>query len=170
MPAMFFLDETGIKTNITASYGWSKKGKRCFGYAPGAWKNYTILAAIGVDKIVQGILIDGTLDKPTFKYFMEDVLLPQLPKGSIVGMDNLSVHKHSFDMNLFIKKKIEIRYLPPYSPDLNPIENMWSKVKSIIRKMNPRNFDEVWHAMNESFWEITPTNLCGWYRNCGYFH
>ena len=169
-PDIFFLDESGIKSNITTTYGWAQKGKRCFGYAPGAWENYTMLAAIGMEKIIEGILIDGTLDKPTFKYFMEDLLAPKLPKGAILVMDNLSVHKNSFDMKLFNKKDIEIKYLPPYSPDFNPIENMWGKAKGIIRKMNPRNFDEAWHAMNEAFWNITPANIQGWYRHCGYFH
>lgn len=168
-PYYVFLDEAGIKTNITAMYGWAKRGARCIGYAPGAWKSYTMLAAIGINKIIEGILIDGAVNKPAFKYFMEDLLLPQLPKGSTVIMDNLSVHKNSFNMELFNKNGIVIRYLPPYSPDLNPIENMWSKVKGFIRKLDPRNFDEIWHAMNEAFWNVTPANLAGWYRHCGYY-
>lgn len=84
-------------------------------------------------------------------------------------MDNLSVHKNSFDLYKFNKKSIKIKYLPPYRPDLNPIENMWSKVKSIIKKINPRNFDTIWQAMNEALWCITKSNLTGWFRGCGYF-
>lgn len=167
---LVFLDESGVRTNISATYGWAKKGKRCVGKAPGGWKSYTMLSAISKDEVLESLLIDGALDKPTFKYFMEDVLLKNLKRGSIVIMDNLSVHKDSFDIKKFIKKGILIKYLPPYSPDLNPIENMWSKIKFIIRKINPRNFDEIWNAMNQALWKVTPENLCGWFKKCGYLH
>lgn len=147
-----------------------KKGRKMYRGCPGAWKNYTVLKVIGLNKIVEGILINGILDKSTFKYFMEDLLLPLLLKGSIVGMDTLSVHTYSFDMTLCMQKKIATSSMLPYSPDLNPIEKMWNKVKGPIRKMNPRNFNEIWHDINVAFWEITPDNLPGFYRNCGYFH
>lgn len=152
------------------SYGWSQKGEKCFGYTPGAWKSYSILSAISSNKVIESILIDGSLNKPTFKYFMEDLLLPQLDRNTIVIMDNLSVHKNSFDLYKFENKSIVIKYLPPYSPDLNPIENMWGKVKSIIKKINPRNFEEIWDAMNEALWCVTQSNLIGWFRGCGYIH
>lgn len=169
-PKIISLDETGIRTNITPVNGWSLKGQRCFGYTPGYWKSYSILSAISSTKIMESILIDGALNKPTFKYFMEDLLLPQLEPYTIIIMDNLSVHKNSFDISRFNKKHIEIKYLPPYSPDLNPIENMWSKVKAIIKKMNPRNFDDIWNALNEALWSITSSNLTGWFKHCGYLH
>lgn len=153
---------------MTPAYGWSPKGERCKGKAPGHWKSYTILSAINKESVIDSIVIDGALNKPTFKYYMEDILLPGLKRGMIVVMDNLSVHKNSFDIRKFKRRGILIKYLPVYSPDLNPIENMWSKVKSIIRKIEPRNFDECWHAMNEALWQITPSNLAGWFRKCGY--
>lgn len=169
LPELIFLDESGIRTNITTNYGWAEKGKRCFGISPGAWRSYSILSAINLNKVIESILIDGSLNKPTFKFFMEDLLLPQLNRNAIVIMDNLSVHKNSFDIYKFEEKSVKIKYLPPYSPDLNPIENMWSKVKSIIRKINPRTFDEIWHAMNEALWCISKSNLNGWFKGCGYF-
>lgn len=119
---------------------------------------------------MESILIDGSLNKQTFKYFMEDLLLPQLKRGMIVGMDNLSVHKNSFDLSLFRKKGVEIKYLPPYSPDFNPIELVWSPVKSLIRKSRPRTFDEIWNDINEALWRITSHTLSGCYKTCGYFH
>lgn len=170
VPKLVFLDESGIRTNITMNYGWSQKGERCFGCTPGAWKSYSILSAISSNKVIESVLIDGSLNKPTFKYFMEDLLLPQLDRNTIIIMDNLSVHKNSFDLYKFDGKSIKIKYLPPYSPDLNPIENMWSKVKSIIKKMNPRNFDAIWDAMNEALWCVTQSNLIGWFRGCGDTH
>lgn len=114
--------------------------------------------------------MEGALNKPTFRYFMEELLLPRLERGTIVIMDNLRVHKNSFNMRKFHRKGISIIYLPPYSPDLNPIENMWSKLKEIIKKMNPRNLLEIWRAMNSAFFAITSTNLAGWFKHCGYNH
>lgn len=165
-----FLDEAGIRTNISCNYGWSLKGERCPGQVPGAWKSTTILSAITRNRVIASTLIDGSVDKPTFKNFMEEQLLPVLKRGSVVIMDNLSVHKESFDIRKFRKKGIRIKYLPPYSPDLNPIENMWSKIKSIVRKLKPRSFDEIWNAVNKGLWAITPSNLLGWFRHCGYVY
>lgn len=170
VPKLVFLDESGIRTNISPIYGWSKKGERCFGFTPGAWKSYTILSAINTSRVIDSILIDGAVDKSTFKYFMEDLLFPKLEPGTIVVMDNLSVHKNSFNIYKFRRRSIDIKYMPPYSPDFNPIENMWSKVKSIIRKISPKNFDEVWNATNEALWQITRSNLAGWFTGCGYIH
>lgn len=167
---LVFLDESGIRTNATTGYGWSPRGQRCFGKAPCGWKSYSLLSAISQDEIVEGIVLEGALNKPTFKYFMEELLLPRLAGGSIVVMDNLRVHKNSFNMRKFRKKGIEIIYLPPYSPDLNPIENMWSKVKEMIKKSNPRNLLEIWMAMNNAFFAVTPANLAGWFKHCGYYH
>lgn len=101
---------------------------------------------------------------------MEDLLLPQLDPGTIIILDNLSVHKNSFDVDRFNRKSIIIKYLPPYSPEFNPIENMWSKVKAFIKRMNPRDFDSIWNALNEALWNVTASNLTGWFRHCGYLH
>lgn len=101
---------------------------------------------------------------------MEDCLFPFLKRGDIVIMDNLSVHKNSFDKRKFEKRGISIKYLPRYSPDLNPIENLWANAKPAIRKMEPRTGDEIWQAMNEVLWAVTKENIAGWFRGCGYFH
>lgn len=101
---------------------------------------------------------------------MEKQLLPLLKRGYTVIMDNLSVHKNSFDIAKFLRKGILIKYLPRYSPDLNPIEFMWSKVKAILRQIGARTQDELWHATNEALWSITTDNIAGWFKKCGYLH
>lgn len=117
-----------------------------------------------------GTTIDSAFDKASFKEYMEVDLLPTLKRGDIVVMDNLNVHKKSFNMRRFKQRGIEVRYLPRYSPDLNPIENMWAKMKAIIRKIEPRNGDELWQATNEALWSVSPSNLAGWFKGCGYLH
>lgn len=120
--------------------------------------------------MVQSTTVEGAFKKESFKEYMEDILLPSLKRGDIVIMDNLSIHKNSFDKKKFKRRGIEIRYLPRYSPDQNPIELMWAKIKMIIRKACGRNGDEIWEATNESLWTVTPENIEGWFRGCGYFH
>lgn len=113
------------------------------------------------------MLIEEPVDRPTFKIFMAEQLLSLLKQGSLVIMDNLSVHKDIFDIRKFSQKGIRIKYLLPYSPDLNPIENMWSKIKSIVCKLKPCNFEEIWNAVNRGIWAVTSADLPGWFKHCG---
>lgn len=168
--ALVFIDETGIRTNCTPRYGWSERGKPCIGSAPGSWKSYSRVAAISLAGVGMATTVEGAFNKASFKEYMEDILLPSLKRGDTVIMDNLSIHKNSFDVRRFSRRGIKIKYLPRYSPDFNPIENMWSKVKQIIRKKEPRSGDQIWHAMNEALWSVTTENIAGWLRGCGYFH
>ena len=117
-----------------------------------------------------GTTIEGAFNKAYFKEYMEVDLLPTLKRGDIVVMDNLNIHKKSFDMGKFKQRGIEVRYLPRYSPDLNPIETMWAKLKAIIRKIEPRNVEELWKATNEALWSVSPSNLAGWFKGSGYLH
>lgn len=165
-----FIDETGVRTNIASRYGWSMRGMPCIGVAPASWKSFSTVAAISLGGVGVATSVEGAFNKPSFREYMEDILLPTLKRGAIVVMDNLSVHKNSFDIKKFTRRGIEIRYLPRYSPDLNPIEFAWAKVKGYLRKACPRDGDQIWHAMNSALWEITPDNIAGWFRGCGYLH
>lgn len=167
---LVFIDETGIRTNCTPRYGWSKRGEPCIGKAPCSWKSYSTVAAIRLSGVGEATTVEGAFNKPLFKEYMESALLPSLTRGDVVIMDNLSVHKNSFDERKFKRRGIAIKYLPRYSPDLNPIEEMWANVKRIIRKIEPRSGDEIWWAMNEALWSVTSENIAGWFRGCGYFH
>lgn len=167
---LVFIDETGIRTNSTPRYGWSKRGEPCIGHSPASWKSVSFIGAIRLDGVGEGSTVQGAFNKESFGEYMEEYLLPSLKRGDIVVMDNLSVHKKSFNMRRFKRRGIEIKYLPRYSPDLNPIENMWGKVKEIIRKIGPRTEDEIWNATNEALWAVTQSNIAGWFRGCGYLH
>lgn len=101
---------------------------------------------------------------------MENVLLSVVSAGDIIIMDNLNVHKNSFDKDLFTNKGVEIRYLPRYSPEYNPIEMMWSKIKTIIRKNEPRDFLSIWRVMSMAHMEVKQEDAQGWYKKSGYSH
>lgn len=117
-----------------------------------------------------GLIFSGGTDKATFKNFMEEILLPAAKAGDIVIMDNLKVHKNSFDKMLFEKKGVEIKYLPRYSPEYNPIEMMWSKVKTYTRKKEPWDFFSLWRETSIAKLDITPEDAHGWYKHSGYCH
>lgn len=164
------LDESSVKTNYTPMRGWSEKGKRCEGMAPGRWKTYTLLSYLKFDGQTDGVIFPGAVNTAIFREFMEKVLLPATHKGDVVIMDNLNVHKKSFDKKLFEKKGVEIRYTPRYSPEFNPIEMMWSKIKSDLRKAEPRDFFALWRESSCSQLDVTAENAHGWYKESGYCH
>ena len=128
-----------------------------------------MLSSIRLDGGTECIVFDGAVDKPMFSAYMEECLLPQLKDNDIVIMDNLSVHKNSFDVSKFEARNIKIKYLPAYSPDLNPIEKMWSKVKTNLRESQTTDVDALYLAIKDAFDSITPSNALGWFESCGYF-
>ena len=150
-------------------HGRSLRGERCYGSAPGSWHTTTMLSSIRLNGRTECLVFDGAVDKPMFAAYMEDMLLPTLQSGDIVIMDNLSVHKNSIDTEKYTAQGITIKYLPAYSPDLNPIEKMWSKVKSALREYQATDADSLFHAIGEAFSTITASNAEGWFANCGYF-
>jgi transposase len=149
--------------------GRSLRGERCYDSAPGSWQTTTMLSSIRLDGNTECVVFDGAVDKLMFSAYMEKMLLPQLKDNDIVIMDNLSVHKNSFDVNKFTSRNIVIKYLPAYSPDLNPIEKMWSKVKTKLRERQTTDADTLFLAIKEAFESITPSNTQGWFECCGYF-
>lgn len=165
---MICLDESCVKTNFTPLHGWSRKGERCLGVAPGRWKTYTMLSYLKYDGETRGMLFEGAVNKEIFREFMEEMLLPVLSSGNVVVMDNLNVHKNSYDKSLFDKKRVEIRHTPRYSPEYNPIEMMWSKVKVDLRKAEPRDELEIWRESSLSHLNVTPDMAHNWYKESGY--
>lgn len=130
----------------------------------------SLIAAIKLDGVGAGSTVSGAFNKESFREYMEEDLLPSLKRGDIVVLDNLSVHKNSFNIRRFKRRGIEVKYPPRYSPGLNPIENMWGKVKASIRKIEPRTEEEIWHATNEALCAVSNSNIAGWIRGCGYLH
>ena len=127
-----------------------------------------MLAAIGLDGVDAPWTLDGAMDAAAFLVYVEHVLVPTLRGGEIIVLDNLSSHKHPRVAELLAAAGAEVWYLPPYSPDLNPIEQMWSKVKQILRSLAARTRDGLVNAIGDAFDHVTTDDLLGWFTHAGY--
>jgi transposase len=161
---LVFLDETGAKTNLTRLYARSRRGLRSVAYTPqGHWHTTTLVAAISTERVIAPLVLDGPMDGASFEAYVEQMLVAALPTGSIVVMDNLSAHKMPRVARLFEQAGITLRFLPPYSPDFNPIEQMWSKIKAILRRIQARDQDSLQEAIATALAEVTPNDLRGFF-------
>ena len=140
------------------------------GRKPGRWQTYIMLSYLEYDGSTDGMIFSGGTDKEIFKNFMDEVLLPIVKAGDIIILDNLNVHKNSFNESLFTQKGVIIKYIPRYSPEYNPIEMMWSKVKAHVRKKEPRDFPSVWRETSIAQLNVTAQDAHGWYKEAGYCH
>ena len=166
---LVFLDETGAKTNMTRLYGRALKGERCFDHAPdGRWERTTILSAVRASGETCSMVFDGALDGKMFDAYIEKFLLPTLMPGDMVIMDNLNVHKSLNAKKLVEEKGCEYIFLPEYSPDLNPIEKMWSKIKQVLKGIKARTRADLEKAIGKALDCITPEDAKGWFTSCGY--
>lgn len=139
-----FLDETGAKTNMTRAFARTRRGRRAVDYAPqGHWNTTTLVAAITLQSTLAPMVLDGPMDTEAFEAYVEHVLTPVLPKDAIVVMDNLSPHKSTTIARLLQGAGADLWYLPPYSPDFNPIELMWAKVKTLLRAAGARTQEQL---------------------------
>ena len=164
-----FLDESGAKTNLTPLYGRLKQGRRLFDAAPcGRWETTTMIASIRLDGSTAPMVLDGACDGVSFRVYLDRVLVPSLRPGDIVVMDNLSAHKMAGVAEAVERVGAEVWYLPPYSPDLNPIEKMWSKIKSSLRRAKARTQEGLWEAIGEALQNVTESDAKGWFQSCGY--
>jgi transposase len=164
-----FIDESGAKTNMVRMHGRCQKGRRLLSSAPaGHWNTTTMIAAIGLDGVQAPFALDGGIDGDAFLIYVEKVLLPTLQGGEIVVLDNLSSHKLPRVAELIESAGAEVWYLPPYSPDFNPIENMWSKVKQILRSIAARTLDGLVDAIRAALNRVATTDLLGWFNHRGY--
>jgi len=164
-----FLDESGALTNLVRTYARSGCGERCVGLAPqGHWKVMTAVAAVRLDGLMAPFTIDCPMDGEIFGVYVERVLVPTLRRGDVVVMDNLTAHKRSRVRQLIEAAGATVLYLPPYSPDFNPIEMIWSKVKRLLRTIAARTVDALHHAFGQAFAAVTPADIRGCFRHCGY--
>jgi transposase len=165
---LVYLDETGAKTNMTRLFARTRKGERAIDYAPhGHWATTTLVAAITWNSAMAPMVLDGPMDGAAFEAYVEQVLVPVLPRGSIVVMDNLSAHKSGAIAGLLRGAGAQLQYLPPYSPDLNPIEPMWSKVKGALRSAKARTEEALHAAIATALSEITPDDTAGFFCHSG---
>jgi transposase len=164
-----FIDESGAKTNMTRRCGRCKGGARLLDTTPqGHWETTTMIGALGADGSTALMVIEGATDAAIFRAYIKHVLVPTLRKDQIVVMDNLSSHKSPEIREMIEAAGAELWYLPPYSPDLNPIEKMWSKVKELLRALKARTTEELYQAIREALKEITAQDAKGWFESCGY--
>ena len=166
---LVFLDESGAKTNMTRLRGRALEGQRLVDSTPhGHWCTTTIIGAVRLDGSTACMAVDGATDKDIFREYVRCVLVPTLRAGDIAVLDNLSSHKDQQSKELVEKAGAELRFLPPYSPDLNPIEKMWSKVKTYLRAAKARTEEELCQAIGRALETVTPQDAEGWFRSCGY--
>jgi transposase len=164
------VDETGTDTAMARRYGRAPRGVRVDGPVPhGHWKSVTLTAAIRLDGVGGCLAFDGATNAATFEAYVEQVLAPALRPGDIVVMDNLAAHRGAAVECAIRAAGAELRYLPAYSPDLNPIEKMFSKLKAYLRKAAARTVDRLYEAMGEALRSVTHQDIAGWFRSCGYY-
>lgn len=164
-----FLDESGAKTNMTRLYGRSFDGQRVADATPhGHWCTTTMLSSIRLDGSTAAMVIEGPTDAAVFRAYVEHVLVPSLRPGDIVVMDNLAPHKNRDVTEAIEAAGAEAWLLPPYSPDFNPIEKMWSKIKAFLRKVKARTKEALMDAIAAALRAIAPGDALNWFVSCGY--
>lgn len=168
---LVFLDETGVATNMTRLYGRAPKGERALCHAPrGHWHTNTFIAALRHDGVEAPWLLDGPMNGESFLQYITAALAPTLRPGDIVIADNLGSHKVAGVREAIEERGASILYLPPYSPDLNPIENFFSKLKSLLRKAAKRTFDGLIEAISKILLGVTPKECSNYFSAAGYVH
>ena len=160
---LVFIDETSLKTNLVKATGWAPVGKRLIDHAPfGHWNTQTFIAGLGCDGLVAPWVLDGAMNRASFEAYVEHELAPALRKGQIVIADNLSSHKSPRAIELLRAKGCDLIFLPPYSPDLNPIEMAFSKLKTMIRKAAARTYQDLWNTVGRVC-DLFPSQQCSNY-------
>ena len=166
---LIFIDETWARTNMTRLRGRAPRGERLIGKVPhGHWKTSTLIAALGLSGVRCAAVLDGPVNTDAFEAFVEQVLLPELRPGDVVVMDNLSSHKSVGTRELIESAGAELRFLPPYSPDFNPIEMIFSKIKQALRSLACRTREALWEAIKPVLQTITTPDAANCFRHCGY--
>jgi len=166
-----FVDEhSSTNTSLAPLYGWSRKGERAHQKAPRNWgKNVTLLSCIGKERgMGASLVVEGSTTRAVFEAYLEEVLCPTLERGQVVVMDNLSSHKGERVKELIEAKGCELIYLPPYSPDYNPIEQAFSKLKGYLREACARSRERLMEVIGEALSTITASDAEGFFEHCGY--
>lgn len=154
---------------MAALRGWCPRGQRLLGKAPfGHWKTMTFLAALRCDRIDAPCVVDGPINGESFGLYVEQFLLPTLKPGDVVIMDNLSSHKSPFVRKTIRSAGAKLLFLPPYSPDLNPIEQVFAKLKHLLRKAAERTVDATWRRIGKLLDAFTPGECANYLQNAGY--
>ena len=164
-----FIDETSVKTNLARQRGWSRRGERLIMDAPfGSWGTQTFIAGLSADAMIAPWVIKGAMDGAAFTAYVEKVLVPELSPGTVVILDNLATHKNAEAEKAMRRAGCWFLFLPPYSPDLNPIEMAFSKLKAHLRRIGARSFTDMFNALAE-ICDLYSTEECwNYFKAAGY--
>ena len=166
---LVFIDETWIKTNMAPIRGWGPRGARLVARVPqGHWKTLTFLAALRCDRLTAPAVFDGPINGESFLAYVEQILVPTLRHGDIVVMDNLGSHKGRAVRRAIRAAGAKLFFLPPYSPDLNPIEQVFAKLKHFVRNAQPRSIEATWRKVGELVGIFAPDECANYLVNSGY--
>jgi transposase len=169
-PASFvFLDETSAATNMVRRYGWGPRSERLVDAAPhGHWRTTTFVAGLRSTGIIAPLVLSGSMTGESFRAYVEQFLAPALSKGDVVVMDNLQAHKVVGVREAIAAVGASILHLPPYSPDLNPIEQLFAKLKALLRKAAARTRDALWETIGHLLAAFSPAECRNYLINSGY--
>ena len=166
---LVFLDETWIKTDMTRLRGWFLRGSALVAKVPqGHWKTLTFIGALRQDEIVAPCVFDGPINAAAFTAWVEQSLVPTLKPGDVVVLDNLSSHKDPRARRAIRAVGAHLLFLPPYSPDLNPIEMVFAKLKTLFRKADARTIEQAWQKLGDLLDLFTPNECAAYLRHAGY--
>lgn len=169
MPAYVFLDECGVTTDLLRRYGRSPRGTRLHDHTPCShWQTHTVIAGLRLGGLTAPAVFNGPIDNPSFLAYVEQILVPTLRPGEVVVLDNLTVHKQPAVRTAIETAGATLRFLPPYSPDLNPIEMAFAKLKAFLRATRPRSFDQVCALIAHALTLYTPTECAAYMQHAGY--
>lgn len=166
---LVFIDETWAKTNMTRTHGRSPRGVRLVDRVPhGHRRTLTFLAALRRDRLTAPCVFDGPINGASFRAYVEQILAPTLKPGDIVVMDNLGSHKSQVVRHAIRQAGAKLFFLPPYSPDLNPIEQVFAKLKTLLRKAEPRSVEDTWRRIGSLCYVFEPRECANYFKNAGY--
>jgi transposase len=166
---LVFIDETGASTKMARLRGRARRGQRCRSPVPhGHWKTTTFTGALRLSGMTAPMVLDGPMNADAFRAYVRHVLAPTLRSGDIVVMDNLPAHKVTDVRTMIEAAGARLLYLPPYSPDFNPIENAFSKLKAILRKAAARSITDLWETIGTAIDQFTPTECANYFTATGY--
>jgi transposase len=166
---LVFVDESGTNISLTRLYGWAPHDQRATGSVPrNHGKNTTLVAALAPDGLQVPWMIEGAMDTETFVWYITEQLAPTLRPGQVVVLDNLSVHKAASIRQAIEARQCRLLFLPSYSPDFTPIEQAFSKIKAVLRRIGARTTETLWEAMRVAVEAITPGDAIAWFTNAGY--
>ncbi len=164
-----FVDESSTNVALTTRYARAPKGERARGKAPRNWgKNVTLISSISLEGVGPSMSIEGSSDKESFSLYLREVLCPALERGQLVVMDNLSVHRGAWVKELVEERGASVLLLPSYSPDLNPIEEAFSKIKHSLRKAKARTLEALFEATHHALAAVTAEDARGFFGHSGY--